>query len=417
MNDGQPAQSGELSSFLHLTGWRPLFLALVAGLAGAYGLFIALDAPAEWQARYVANASRIADDDLSPQELDIFVEEIAQTARLPQVEIAVEDRLGLENEVDYEIQVGQSAQSAQFVDINVVSGDPDNARAVAIETGIEAMTLTLNDILGGLVATADQIQAQIDEGEARITELTVEAGGFTPTVAYDIAVQEVIQRRLDIANPPTEPCVLADGTQGQCEVELTGPTLDELEAESARLAPVQREFTTVDADIQAARDQLAVRNDSIRDARAALAAVESERENQLILDEVVTEETSRIAGLLSGLLIFAIPAALIMIVLFTVYDLLRPKAAPVHAPSSDLFDAAGVLEAMRSQALPEGSVTPLTVVDEDDDTNKESDAGSNDDGHTEADVETDEPDLDDDPDPPRKSRDNRWGRGTGREAG
>lgn len=410
MNDGQPAQSGELSSFLHLTGWRPLILALVAGLAGAYGLFLALNAPAEWQARYVLNASRVADDDFSPQELDIFVEEIAQTARFPQVENAVEDRLGLENEVDYEIQVGQSAQSAQFVDINVVSGDPDNARAVAIETGIEALSLTLNDILGGLVATADQIQSQIDQDEARITELTVEAGGFTPTVAYDIAVQEVIQRRLDIANPPTEPCTLADGTQGQCEIELSGPTLEELEAESARLAPIQREFTTVDADIQAARNQLAVRNDSIRDTRAALSAVESERENQLILDEVITEETSRIAGLLSGLLLFAIPAALIMIVLFTVYDLLRPKPPVVEAPSSDLFDAAGVLEAMRSQALPEGSVTPLVVVDEDENEAEEQEAEDDED---DGDDESDESDIDDDPDPPGS----RWGRDPGSKAG
>ena len=66
MTEGQPANSGELSSFLHLTGWRPLVLAIVAGLAGAYGLFLALGEPAQFQARYVLNASRIADDDLSP---------------------------------------------------------------------------------------------------------------------------------------------------------------------------------------------------------------------------------------------------------------------------------------------------------------------------------------------------------------
>ena len=64
MTEGQPANSGELSSFLHLTGWRPLVLAIVAGLAGAYGLFLALGEPAQFQARYVLNASRIADDDL-----------------------------------------------------------------------------------------------------------------------------------------------------------------------------------------------------------------------------------------------------------------------------------------------------------------------------------------------------------------
>lgn len=404
MNEGQSANSGELSSFLHLTGWRPLLLALVAGLAGAYGLFLALDAPAQWQARYVLNASRIADDDLSPQELDIFVEEIAQTARFPQVELAIEDRLGLINEEDYEIIVNQSAASAQFVDINVVSENPSEAQAVAIETGIEAMTITLNDILGGHQSAADQIQSAIDTDEARVQELTAEAGGFTPTVAYQIAIDSVVQRRLDEANPPQVPCTLDDGTAATCDAEINGPSLDELEAEVARLAPIEREFVNLDGNIQAASQRLALRTDSIRDTEAALVAVENERESQLILDEVVTEETSRIAGLLTGLLLFAVPAALIMIVLFTVYDLLRPKPEP-EFETGETFDAAGAIDASRRNALPEASVTSLSVVDEED----------GDYAQSSDDILGDDADEgDDEPKPPKEPR---WGRSAGSKAG
>ncbi len=418
MTDRQPANSGELSSFLHLTGFRPLILALIAGLAGAYGLFIALDEPAQWQARYVLNASRIADDDLSTLELDIFVEEIAQTARFPQVENAVGDRLGLVYEEDYEITVNQSAQSAQFVDFNVVSEDPDDARAVAIETAIEAMTITLTEILGGHEAAADQIQEVIDADEAQIVDLTVDAGGFTPTVAYDIAVQNVLQRRLDIANPPTEPCTLDDGTQDRCEIEYTGPTLAELEAEVARLAPIQREYTSLDANAQASRERLTARNDSIRDTRAALVSVESERENQLILDEVVTEETSRIAGLLSGLLLFAVPAALLCILAFWIYDLIRPKPAHLD-PASASFDSAGMLDAGdERQALPEAHITPLTVVDEDDYEYYDDEYDDEfDDEYEEDDYEAEDSDSDDDPEPPERPDEPRWGRRADTKAG
>ncbi len=401
MTEGQPANSGELSSFLHLTGWRPLVLAIVAGLAGAYGLFLALDEPAQFQARYVLNASRIADDDLSPLELNIFVEEIAQTARFPQVENAVEDRLGLINEEDYNITVNQSAASAQFVDINVVSEDPIAAQQIAIETGIEAMTITLNSILGGHESAAEQIREVIAEDEERVTELVIEAGGFTPTVAYDIAVQNVLQRRLDIANPPQEPCVLADGTPSTCDVEFNGPSLEELEAESSRLAPIEREFSTVDANVQAANDRLADRNNSIRETQTALSAVENERENNEILDEVVTEETSRIAGLLTGLLIFAIPAALLLILLFTVYDLLRRKPA-VEAPDAVDFEAAGSIEHESRRELPEAMITPLSVVDEEDVLldNDYDDFGDGDDPH-----------------PPSRAKESRWGRDTDPKAG
>lgn len=408
MTEAQPANSGELSSFLHLTGWRPLLLAIVAGLAGAYGLFLALDAPAQWQARYVLNANRIADDDLTTQELDIFVEEIAQTARFPQVVNAVEERLGLVNEEDYDINVNQSGSSAQFVDINVVTQDESdaiaiaNAQAVAIETGIEAMTITLESILGGHESAAELIQEAIDEDEARILDLTVEAGGFTPSVAYGIAVDNVVTRRLNESNPPQAPCTLADGTQSTCDVELTGPPLADLEAEVARLAPIEREFTTLDANVQAANDRLVARNDSIRDTQAALAAVQAERETPQILDEVVTEETSRIAGLLTGLLIFAIPAALLVILLFFIYDLLRPKPA-IEAENASDFEAAGAIEFESRRELPEAMITPLSVVDEE---TIESDV-----------LNDDNPDGDDDPNPPAKPKDSRWGRNADTKAG
>ena len=430
MTDRDAANSGELSSFLHLTGWRPLLLVLIAGLAGAYGLFLALDEPAQWQARYVLNASRIADDDLTPLELDIFVEEIAQTARFPQVENVVEERLGLVNEQDYEITVNQSAASAQFVDVNVVADDPADARSVAIETAIEAMTVTLTEILGGHEAAASQIQEVIDQDEARITELVIDAGGFTPTVALDIAVQAVITRRLDIDNPPQEPCVLADGTNGFCDVEYNGPTLSELEAETARLAPIEREFTNLDATVQAARTRLTDRSNSVRDTQAALTSVENERENQLILDEVVTEETSRIAGLLSGLLLFAVPAALITIVLFVIYDLVRRKPA-IEPEAVRTFDSAGSLERTTPHgALPEARITPLTVVDDDDeydddgyvDEDEDEDEDEEYDYYDESDPgdvlsfsEDDDPE-DDDPEPPQSPRD-RWGRRAGSKAG
>lgn len=424
MTEAQPANSGELSSFLHLTGWRPLLLALIAGLAGGYGLFLALDEPAQWQSRYVLNASRIADDDLSPQELDIFVEEIAQTARFPQVVNAVEERTGLVAEDDYQIMINQSAASAQFVDINVVSDDPVDSQTVAIETGIEALTITLTDILRGNQSAAEEIREVIAMDEAQINALTIEAGGFTPPVASQIAVDNVVQRRLDIANPPMEPCLLADGTQGLCEVEYSGPSLEELEAEAARLVPLERQYTTLDATIQAANLRLGDLNDSIRDSQAALRAAENERENQLILDEVITEETSRIAGLLTGLLLFAVPAALLLILLFTLYDLLRPKPAlDSYAPA---FDDAGELGTRG--ALPEAKITPLTVVDEDgeqfastgsvdgdDDEYLEDEDGF--DKHDFNEYDESEFDDDDDPTPPQRKKENRWGRDADPRAG
>ena len=229
----------------------------------------------------------------------------------------------------------------------------------------------------------------------------------------------VIQRQLDIENPPTEACLLADGTQSLCEIEYNGPDLDELREEASRLALIEREFLNLDANIQAAQTRLNDRNDSIRDARAALQSVENERENQLILDEVATEETSRIAGFLTGALLFAVPAALAVILAFTIYDLLRRKPEIEDPYAGQSFESAGSLTSGDAQrALPEARITPLTVVDEDGDFDDDEYeyydedefdvlVESDDDG----DLYNDEPfEDDDDPQPPKRSKGSRWGR-------
>ena len=72
MTQGERDSSGgELSSFLHLTGLRPLALLLVAGLAGGIGVFLALGEPATFQARYVLNVDRVADNDLAIGEINL----------------------------------------------------------------------------------------------------------------------------------------------------------------------------------------------------------------------------------------------------------------------------------------------------------------------------------------------------------
>ena len=413
MTEGDRDNSGELSSFLHLTGWRPLVLALIAGLAGAVGLFGALNAPAEFQARYVLNAQRVADDDFTPAQLDIFVEEIAQTAKFPQVELAVEDRTGLVNEEDYEITVNQSGSSLSLVDINVVAGDPVDAQTVAIETGIEALTITLNKVLGGHVAGANQISDSIIEVEATIDDLTEQAGFLNPSTAYDLKSQEVIQRRRDIANPPTRQETDADGNVTEVEIPYNGPSLEQLLAELNVLQPLDRAYKNEIAELDALNLRLADRNSDIRDANAALALVEIERESPLVISEVVTEETSRIAGLLTGLLLFAVPAALLVIFAFVIFDLLRKKPAEPTLRRAEDFTAAGVLEAQAQRALPEASVTPLVVVDEEELAVSDSDVLNEED--------EDEPDEDepngDDPKAKKRSKDGRWGRDASSKAG
>lgn len=403
--------SGELSSFLHLTGWRPLVLALVAGLAGAVGLFGALSAPQEWQARYVLNANRVADDDLTPAELDIFVEEIAQTAKFPVVINAVEERTSLVEEEDYEITVNQSASSVATVDINVVSENPTDAQTVAIETGIEALTITLEKTLGGLTSGAEQIQSALAIADARDSELRIEAGGLNPSTAYDLAVQAVIDRRAIIANPLFE-TVFVDGEPVTRQVPEPEPSLEVLEAEANRLEPLDREYRQLVAEIDALNVRLAERNDDIRDANAALGSIETERESPLILSEVVTEETSRIAALLTGLLLYAVPMALLTILGFTIFDFFGKKPDQVLREAED-FHAAGVLEAQAKRALPEANFTPLVVVDEDE--QRESDLLADaDESATEA---NDDSVGDDETTTTKRSKDGRWGRDASSKAG
>ena len=419
MTDGDSKNSGELSTFLHLTGWRPLILALIAGLAGAYGLFSALNAPAEWQARYVLNASRVADDDLLPQELDIFVEEIAQTAKFGTVEAAVEERTGLVNEEDYEIVVNQSGASLQLIDINVVSEVPENAQRVAIETGIEALTITLEKILGGHEAARDRIQAEVDILDAQIADLTQQAGGINPTFAYDRASQDLLDREAFLRNPPQFTETTDDGLTITRDADEPEPPLEELQARVNELEPIDREYRQVQVELDALSAQLSTRTGDVRDALSAIALVEVERESPRIISEVITEETSRIAGLLTGLLLFAIPAALITILGFVLLDLVRPKPDPVPTYDRPAFDAAGVLEASGQRALPETTIMrPLTVVDEEEPTNNQA-APSTDILDVDGTAIHESPDHDDDPTPPTKkgSKPGRWGRDAGSKAG
>lgn len=410
--------SGELSSFLHLTGWRPLILALVAGLAGAVGLFGALDAPAEWQARYVLNANRVAQDDFQPAELDIFVEEIAQTAKFPAVVNAVEERTGLVHEVDYEITVNQSGASVATVDINVVSENATDAQTVAIETGIEAMTITLEKTLAGDEAGARQNEAELADLDAQVTVLTREAGGLNPTTAYDLATAAVVARREFLLNRPTEVVFDEDGVATTQLVPEPEPSLEVLEVEANRLEPIDRAYRQLVTQIDAINVRLADQRNAIRDGQAALASIETEREQPLIISEVVTEETSRIAGLLTGLLLFAVPVALLMILVFTIWDLLRKKPE-TQLRRADDFEAAGILEAQGSRALPEANFTPLVIVDEDEKPESDVLHDFEEDEDFEPDDEPDETVSEETDDPPteKRSKDGRWGRDASSKAG
>lgn len=400
MADGDNDNSGELSSFLHLTGWRPLILALVAGLAGAFGLFGALSQPAEFQARYILFADRVASDEFTPAELDIFVEEIAQLAKLPVVINEVQETTGLIEEDDYTITVNQSGSSVANIDINVVTENANDARTIAIETGIEALTVALEGTLDSLVSAEEQAQGALDVEDAAIAQLTRDAGGINPTVAYDLATAAVVTRREFLINRPTVDVVDEDGNITTQLVPEPLPSLEVLEEQAGLLEPIDREYRQRVGVIDALNIRLADRQNDIRDANAGLALVATEREQSVVISEVVTEETSKIAGLLSGLLLYAVPVALLMILLFTIWDLFQKVPdAPLH--QAEDFGAAGVLEAQGTRALPEANFTPLVLASEEEDDGN-ADAASHDDDSTSKN---------------RRSKDGRWGPDAGSKAG
>ena len=415
MTQGQrDSSSGELSSFLHLTGFRPVVLALIAGLAGAAGVFLALQEPPEFQARYVLNVSRVADNDVTAGELDLVAEEIVSTASFPEVQIAVEERTGLVSEDDYEININRAGGA--LININVVADQPDDAQTVAIETGIEAVTITTERQIAGVESSRDQLVSELAEVDVEIAELTELAGGVNPTVALANAEAQLLQRRTEDLNPPTQDVLQPDGTVVTEEIESLLPEASVLEETVNALTPIERDFVALQTEEAALNVRLADRNNSIREADSAISLIEQERETSLVISEVVTEETSRISGLLTGLIIFAVPATLIVILFFTLLDLIRrkPKEEPI-APQQ--FDASGELPATGQRALPE-STTRLTVVDEDE---IEAQVQRDDEVIDVLSSEADDDGGDDEPPTSsrksKKSKDDRWGRDASSKAG
>ncbi len=416
MTQGERDSSGgELSSFLHLTGFRPLILALLAGLAGAVGVFLALQEPAQFQARYVLNADQVADSDVTAGELDLLAEEIVSTASFPEVQISVEESTGLVFEEDYEIVINRAGGA--LININVVADDPTDAQNVAIDTGVAAITATSERGIAGVEASRDRLLEDLAEVDSRIGELTVLAGGLNPTVALDNAEAQLLARRAEDLNPTVQRVQQDDGTFADEVVDSGLPAAADLEEIVANLSPVAREFVTLQTEEAALNVRLADRTNSIRETENAIELLEDNPTT--VINEVVTEETSRISALLTGLLTFAVPAALVIILLFTVFDLIRrkPEETPLEAEG---FDAAGELDASEQRALPE-STTRLTVVDEDE-------VGTDDDGIIDVLAKESSGDDEDseggDDEPPTnkskkkdRSKDGRWGRDASSKAG
>jgi len=96
-----------------------------------------------------------------------------------------------------------------------------------------------------------------------------------------------------------------------------------------------------------------------------------------------------------------------------IVDLFRKKPDADLQPA-EAFDAAGVLDASSTRALPEASVTTLVVVDEDED---ESDILAADEDEEYDDDGDGSDDDDDDDDSSSKSKSSRWGRDAGSKAG
>lgn len=434
MIDGEQEKSGELTSFLHLTGWRPVVLALIAGSAAAVGLYFALGEPAQFVTRYVVSVSDVSDDDLTPQQVANFSERIVIDMKLPQTVADVERATGLVDEEDYEIALQRSPSSSEIIDINVVAGSPEDAETVAVETAIAGLNRTLGGERGVL---SRDIAAQLDAlnaEESREAELIRDAGGINPSAAYLRAQDQLLARQDFFANRPI--VVLPDDAGTPVEQpapEPDGPTLEQLRAEVERLDPIAREYEQVRVRIDDLNQRLANDRDSLREFDTAISDLETERELPSVIEKVETEEASRISALLTGILLFAIPAALATIALFVIFDLLfrRPKTQYIIA---DPIDAHGVLDAGHKPALPEASVAQLVVVDdegnaatpvpaEDDRTiyNHANDFNHGGvDGHrvNPADSERSGGRAGGDDDEPKpKSKDSRWGRDAGSKAG
>ena len=140
-----------------------------------------------------------------------------------------------------------------------------------------------------------------------------------------------------------------------------------------------------------------------------------------IRDRVVTEETSKISALLTGLITFAVPATLIVILFFTGWDLIRRKPQE-ETVIPEPNETSGELSPTEQRALPESSTTRLTVVDEDE---ADNDRNANDGDVIDVlseEAKNDEFDGGDD-EPPnnskksKKSKDDRWGRDASSKAG
>lgn len=364
MTDGEQEKSGELTSFLHLTGWRPVVLALIAGTAAAVGLYLALGEPAKFVTRFVVSVKDVADDDLTPAEISNFSERIVIDMKLPQTITEVERVTGLVEEDDYEIGIQRSPSSSEIIDINVVADTADNAEDVAVETAIAGLNRTLSGERGVLSRDIDAQLGALRTEEEREDQLIDEAGGINPTTAYIRAQDRLLDRQAFFANRPTVVLPDDDGnlvTQPAPEPE--GPTLEQLQAEVERLEPISREYDQVRARIDDLNLRLADDRDSLREFDTAIADLETEREEPSVIQKVDTEEASRISALLTGLLLFAIPAALVTIVLFVIFDLLFRRTDDSYISAQPL-DAHGVLDPVSHPALPEASVAQLVVVDD-----------------------------------------------------
>lgn len=367
MNEREQAKSGELTSFLHLTGWRPVVLALLAGTAAAVGLYLALGEPAQFVARYNVSVRDVADDDLTPQEIGSLAQGIVLDMQLPQtiagVEAAEATR-GLVEEEDYEIGIQRSPASTEIIDINVVSDTPENAQNVAVETAIIGLNTNLVGERATLSNKVDALQAELDVQEQAEAGLIEDAGGLRPDTAY-LRASELYLARLDfIANPPLINEVDDDGNVVQVPApEPETPTVEELLADVEELERIDREYQRVRARIDDLNGRLGDDRQSLREVNTAIVDLQDERTTPSVIQQIDTEEASRISSLLTGILLFAIPAALLTILTFVIFDLLFRRTDEVLIVA-DPIDAHGVLAAGSHPALPEASVAQLVVVDD-----------------------------------------------------